>query len=72
MIFFYISVVDIPSIDYVHHLERPEILLNDEEDVENTVFHFSPPKIIASKEYQNYMQKFPIDTMHVITAEKFA
>lgn len=67
---FCISVVDIPNMDYFHHLESEELLLQEDEG-ENTVFHFAPPKVIATEEYQNYMRKFPAGTLHVATDEKF-
>lgn len=65
-----ISVIDIPNVDYLHHLENSETILNAEE-AEYTVIHFAPPNLIASDEYQKYMRKFPPETLHMTINNKF-
>lgn len=56
-----LTVLDLPTKDYLHNLESNELLLGYMADVNSTlgfdfITHFSPPEVIATPEYQKFMR----------------
>jgi len=57
-------VLEVPDTLYLAGLEAAEELLSI--DHLHTVFHFSPPDVVATSRYQNFMAKLGTNVSHVI------